>query len=71
MVVCKSNLTPYPLLVKEVCNRAVTYQPALAKKSGEPILAIWLKTEVDSVNKILCLTSDVTMVRQKCFFQII
>ena len=33
-------------------KRAMNYQSALAKKSGEPIIAIWLKTEVDSVNKI-------------------
>ena len=27
----------------EVCNRAVTYEPALARKSGELILAFWLE----------------------------
>ena len=38
---------------KEVCNKAVTYEPALARKSGESILAFWPKTDMNnkSVNK--------------------
>ena len=34
---------------KEVCNRGLTYQPALARKSGESILVFWSKIDIDSV----------------------
>ena len=36
---------------KEVCNRSVTYHPALAWNPRESILAFLFKTEMDSVSK--------------------
>jgi len=48
---------------KEVCNRAVIYQRALARNSGESILAFWSKTGMDLVNKKFCLAPDVKMVK--------
>ena len=34
---------------KEVCNRGLTYQPALARKSGESILEFGSKIDIDLV----------------------
>ena len=50
---------------KEVCNRALTYQPALARKSGESILVFGSKIDIYSVNKNFCLPPAVKIVRSK------
>ena len=57
-------ITLYSNQVKEVCNRAVAYLLALARSQ---ILAFWLKTDMDSVNKQICLAPDVKMVMPKNF----
>ena len=38
------------------------YQPALARNSGETILAFW---SMDSINENFCLVPDVKLVRPK------
>ena len=40
-----------PIATKEICNRAVTYQHSLARKSEELTLSYCFKTEMGSVNK--------------------
>ena len=55
-----------PIVSKEVCNRAVTYQPALARNSRAQILAFWSKkTDMDSVNETFCFAPVVKMIRPK------
>ena len=41
------------------------YEPALARNSGETILAFWSKTDMDSINENFCLVPDVKLVRPK------
>ena len=53
----------YRYKIKEVCNRTVIYQPALARKSEGSIIALWSKNDMDSVNKNFCLAPDVRTVR--------
>ena len=57
---------PNVACAKEVCNRAVTYQPALARKSRKSILALWSKTELDPV-KSFCLAPDVKVFKTNLF----
>ena len=45
---------------KEVCNRGLTYQPALARKSGESILEFGSKIDIDLVIIFLFGTRDGT-----------
>ena len=46
------NTATIPAQAKEVCNRSMTYQPALARNPRELILAFLFKTDMYSVNKI-------------------
>ena len=47
------NTATIPAQAKEVCNRSVYYQPALARNPRESILAFLFKTDMDSVNDFL------------------
>ena len=51
---------------KEIFNRAVNYQPDLARKSGDLNLAFWSTNGMDSGNeKNFCLAPDVKRVKPK------
>jgi hypothetical protein len=51
------NFAFFASFVKEVCNRAMTYQPALVRNCGVSIVAFLSKNDMDSVKKYLFGTS--------------
>ena len=61
----KKELAGHGYLTKEVCNRALTYQVAQARKPRGQILPFCSKTDMDSVNKNFRLAPNLKMVRPK------